>query len=68
MAALTKRVQVLVAEDEWQKLKRIAAEHDSSVGHLIREAIAQTYFRGEEKLQKDDRVRLAEEMISLKQG
>jgi hypothetical protein len=44
MTTLNKRVQVLVTEDMWHDLTVLAQERESSVGHLIREAVAQMYF------------------------
>ncbi|NJN83229.1 MAG: hypothetical protein HC802_13720 [Caldilineaceae bacterium] len=65
MATLTKRVQVLIAEDEWLELKRLSSRRESSVGRLIREAIAQTYFTPADAQISEDRVRSVEKLIAL---
>ncbi|MEZ4659612.1 MAG: hypothetical protein R2911_18805 [Caldilineaceae bacterium] len=47
MANLDKRVQLLLPEAEWKQLSYLAQQQNQSVGHLIREAIAQVYHVGE---------------------
>lgn len=65
MATLDKRVQVLFPEKEWQELTYIAAEQKQSVGHLIREAVAQVYFTSAQNKQKKDRLAIIEKMANM---
>jgi predicted transcriptional regulator len=52
MATLTKRVQVLLDQFQYQRLDEIARQRDRSMGALIREAIDQVYLQSamEERL------------------
>jgi predicted transcriptional regulator len=45
MATLTKRVQVLLDQFQYQRLDEIARQRDRSMGALIREAIDQVYLQ-----------------------
>ena len=55
MAKLDKRVQLLLSEDEWKELAFLAKKEEQSVGHLIREAVAQVYGVGDEADQSTKR-------------
>ncbi len=46
MAKLDKRVQLLLSKDEWKELTYLAKKEEQSVGHLIREAVAEVYGVG----------------------
>jgi len=43
MAELTKRLQILMTEEEFQFLKHLSGEKRRSVGDLVRQAVARTY-------------------------
>jgi hypothetical protein len=43
MAELTKRLQILLTEEEFQYLKNLSHEKRRSVGDLVRSAVARTY-------------------------
>lgn len=45
MATLTRRLQLLLREDQFDRLQRLAEERNSSVAALVREAVEDTYFR-----------------------
>ena len=64
MAILTKRVQVLFSEDQWQQLAQKAAEREKSVASLIREAVEQTYFSAKQK-SIDEKLAVIEEMSQM---
>ena len=64
MATLNKRVQVLLSDDMWQDLTILAHEKESSVGHLIRDAVAQTYFAGGAVSDFNDRRRIVASMAA----
>lgn len=64
MATLNKRVQVLLSEDMWQDLTVLAQTQESSVGHLIREAIAQTYFVSNQASDIEARLRMVASMAT----
>lgn len=64
MTTLNKRVQVLVSEDMWQDLTVLAQEQESSVGHLIREAVMQTYFTGNEISDLNRRLQIVASMAA----
>ena len=42
MPTRMKRTQILLPEDQYRRLQRIAQERQCSLGHLVREAVAQT--------------------------
>lgn len=64
MATLNKRVQVLLSDDMWQDLTILAQEQESSVGHLIRDAVAQTYFVGDAASDLNSRLRIVASMAA----
>lgn len=53
---LTKRAQILFEQDFWQKLSRFAQDQKTSVGQIIREAVA-------EKLNRDAEVKNRRRLI-----
>jgi predicted DNA-binding protein len=58
MAAYTKRIQVLVAPDQLERLRAVARRQGRSVGALVREAVETTYFGndGEQRLAAVERL------------
>jgi hypothetical protein len=48
----TKRVQVLMAPEEYEQLERAAKQQRVSVGDLIRRAVRERYLRAEERRQQ----------------
>ncbi len=48
----TKRVQVLMAPEEYERLERAAKQQRVSVGDLIRSAVREQYLRAEERRQQ----------------
>ena len=47
---LTKRTNVLFDEDEYSRLVSIARAQKATVGHLIREAVRQTYVKNKKNV------------------
>lgn len=58
--ARTKRAQVLMEPDEYQRLEEIAAEQGIAVAELIRIAVRERYL-----LTPEERSRLVEEILGL---
>jgi predicted DNA-binding protein len=61
MEALTKRIQILLSEEQYGLLKRLAAAKHTSVGALVREAVEAVYL---EDL-KDKRVKIAQRLVEM---
>lgn len=41
---LTRRIQILFDNEEYQKLKRIAQKEKKTIGAIIRESVSRVYF------------------------
>jgi hypothetical protein len=54
------RLEVRLYPEQLKKLKEEAADKDTSVGELVREAIEQRY-----EVSKDDRLKAVEQMASI---
>lgn len=46
--ARTRRTQILMEPDEFRRLRSLARQRKTSIAHLIRRAVRQTYFEPEE--------------------
>lgn len=44
MCMLTKRTQILLEEETWKKLAKLASEKETSIGELIRDAVEEKYL------------------------
>jgi hypothetical protein len=62
MARYTRRAQVLLTEDQYQRLQTLAKAEDKSLSKLLREVAERVYFREEKREQK---ARAARELLSL---
>ena len=51
MCMLNKRTQLLLNQEVWEDLLRLAEEKNTSVGQLVRLAVMETYF-GDRKREK----------------
>ena len=51
MCMLTKRTNILLEQETWKKLVKLASERKASVGELVRDAVDKTY-KDEMKLGK----------------
>lgn len=51
---LNKRTQILLSQELWENLTRLAQEQKTSAGQLIRRAVEKSYFqkRGNEKTRR----------------
>ncbi|MEM7129972.1 MAG: hypothetical protein AAF702_26820 [Chloroflexota bacterium] len=65
MAELTKRVQVLLPEEQWNELTYIAAEQKESVGHLIRWAINTVYFPQSQEENIAEKLQILDELADF---
>ncbi len=65
MANLTKRVQLLIADEDWRVLVHLAQVKGSSVGQLIRDALHRVYFTPEEETDLVRRQRRVERLVAL---
>lgn len=65
MANLTKRVQVLVSDEDWSALARLAQAKGASIGQLIRDALAQVYFTPEGKQDLASRRQRVDQLVAL---
>lgn len=58
--ARTKRAQVLMEPDEYERLESIAAERDVPVAELIRTAVRERYL-----LTREERARMVDRILGL---
>lgn len=65
MANLTKRVQLLIADEDWRVLVHLAQVKKSSVGQLIRDALHRVYFTPEGEADLVRRRRRVERLVAL---
>jgi len=61
MEALTKRIQILLSEEQYGLLKRLAAVKGASIGALVRQAVEQVYL---ERF-KDEQIRIAKRLVRM---
>jgi len=61
MGTLTKKIQILFSDEQFESLKRVAEEKKTSVGALVREAVEEIYL----KEIKEKRKRIAQHLINM---
>jgi hypothetical protein len=60
MATRMKRTQILFPEEEYSRLQEEASTRSCSIGHLVREAVKQTYLHRPKKARQQAARRLVE--------
>ena len=62
---LVRRTNILFDDDLWKKLIQLAKEQKKSIGELTRNALKETYFSHEDKIQ-EDRKKAVEEILAFR--
>jgi hypothetical protein len=57
-----RRIQILLPEDDYRRLRQIAHERQCSVGHLVREAVTQQYL----DYPRQNRIAAARRLVAMR--
>lgn len=61
MKTLTKKIQILLSEEQYGLLRRLAAVKGASIGALVRQAVEQVYLGRF----KDEQIKIAERLVGM---